>query len=47
MARARPSSPPDPLDRLVGAAPGLQTLRAQMRQGVTAFQAAGEAGLQP
>jgi hypothetical protein len=28
MARARPSSPPDSLDRLVGAAPALYTLRA-------------------
>jgi len=47
MARARPSSPPDPLDRLLGAAPDVQALRAQKRQGLTAFQAAGEAGLQP
>ena len=31
MARARPSSPVDPLDRLVGAAPALQTLRAHIR----------------
>jgi transcriptional regulator with AAA-type ATPase domain len=31
MARARPSSPPAPLNRLVGEAPALQTLRAQIR----------------
>jgi DNA-binding NtrC family response regulator/class 3 adenylate cyclase len=31
MAHARPSSPPDPLDRLVGEAPALQVLRAQIR----------------
>jgi hypothetical protein len=31
----------------VGEAPVLQALRAQKRQGLTAFQAAGEAGLQP
>ena len=45
MARAHPSSLPDPLDRLVGEAPALQSLRAPMRQGLTAFQTAGEAGL--
>src|SRR5882724_11974187 len=47
MARARPSSPLDPLDRLLGAAPAVHALRVQKRQGLTAFQAAGEAGLQP
>jgi hypothetical protein len=47
MARARPSSPLDPLDRLVGEAPALQTLRAQMRPGLTAFQTAGEGWLHP
>jgi hypothetical protein len=47
MARARPSSPPDPLDRLVGEAPALHALRTQKRQGLTVFQASGEAGLQP
>jgi two-component system, NtrC family, response regulator AtoC len=31
MARTRPSSPPDPLERLVGEAPAIQTLRAQIR----------------
>ena len=45
MARVRPSSLSDPLDRLVGEAPALQSLRAPMRQGLTAFQAAGEARL--
>ena len=44
MARARPLSPPDPLDRLVGAAAALQTRRAHMRQGLTTFQAAGGGG---
>jgi tetratricopeptide (TPR) repeat protein len=47
MARARPSSTLDPLNRPVGEAPALQGLRAQKRQGLTVFQAAGEAGLQP
>jgi hypothetical protein len=45
MARVRPSSPSDSLDRLVGEAPALQSLRAPMRQGLTAFQAAEEARL--
>jgi hypothetical protein len=45
MARARLSSLLNPLDRLVGEAPALQTLRAQMRQDLAAFQAEGEAGL--
>ncbi len=40
MARARPSSPPDPLDRLVGEAPALQTLRAQIRH-LARFDAVG------
>jgi len=47
MARARLSSLLNPLDRIVGEAPALQTLRAQMRQDLAAFQAEGEAGLQP
>ncbi len=44
MARARPLSPLDPLDRLVGAAAALQTRRAHMRQSLTTFQAAGGGG---
>jgi DNA-binding NtrC family response regulator len=40
MARARPSSPPDPLDRLMGAAPALQTLRTQIRH-LARFDAVG------
>jgi transcriptional regulator with PAS, ATPase and Fis domain len=44
MARARPSSPPDPLDRLVGEAPTLQTLRAQIRQ-LARFDAVGHAAV--
>jgi DNA-binding NtrC family response regulator/tetratricopeptide (TPR) repeat protein len=44
MARARPSSPPDPLDRLVGEAPALQTLRAQMRH-LARFDAVGHAAI--
>ena len=44
MARARPSSPPDPLDRLVGAAPALQTLRAQIRH-LARFDAVGHAAV--
>ena len=31
MARARPSSPPDSLDRLLGEAPPIQALRTQIR----------------
>ena len=42
MARARPSSPLDPLDRLVGEAPALQTLRAQIRH-LARFDAVGHA----
>ena len=42
MARARPSFPPDFLDRLVGAAPALQTLRAQIRH-LARFDAVGHA----
>jgi DNA-binding NtrC family response regulator len=44
MARARPLSPPDPLDRLVGAAPALQTLRAQIRH-LARFDAVGHAAV--
>ena len=44
MARARPSSPPDPLDRLLGAAPALQTLRAQIRH-LVRFDAVGHAAV--
>jgi hypothetical protein len=44
MARARPSFPPDPLDRLVGQAPALQTLRAQIRHLAT-FDAVGHAAV--
>jgi two-component system, NtrC family, response regulator AtoC len=44
MARARPSSPPDPLNRLVGEAPVLQTLRAQIRH-LTRFDAVGPAAV--
>ena len=44
MARARPSSPPDPLDRLVGEAPALQTLRAQIRH-LARFDAVGHAAV--
>ena len=42
MARARPSSPPDPLDRLLGEAPALQALRAQIRH-LARFDAVGHA----
>src|SRR5215510_4073240 len=42
MARARPLSPPDSLDRLVGEAPALQTLRAQIRH-LARFDAVGHA----
>lgn len=44
MARARPSSPPDPLGRLVGEAPALQTLRAQIRH-LARFDAVGHAAV--
>jgi DNA-binding NtrC family response regulator/tetratricopeptide (TPR) repeat protein len=44
MARARPSSPPEPLDRLVGEAPALQTLRAQIRH-LARFDAVGHAAV--
>jgi two-component system response regulator AtoC len=44
MARARPSSPPDPLDRLVGEAPALQTLRTQIRH-LARFDAVGHAAV--
>jgi transcriptional regulator with PAS, ATPase and Fis domain len=44
MARARPSSPPDPLDRLVGASPALQTLRAQIRH-LSQFDTVGQAAV--
>jgi DNA-binding NtrC family response regulator/tetratricopeptide (TPR) repeat protein len=44
MARARPSSPPDPLDRLVGAASALQTLRAQIRH-LARFDGVGHAAV--
>jgi two-component system response regulator AtoC len=44
MARAHPSPPPDPLDRLVGEAPALQTLRAQIRH-LARFDAAGHAAV--
>src|SRR5919108_6673224 len=44
MARARPSSPADPLDRLVGAAPALQTLRTQIRH-LARFDAIGQAAV--
>jgi two-component system, NtrC family, response regulator AtoC len=42
MACARPLSPLDPLDRLVGATPALQTLRAQIRH-LARFGAVGHA----
>src|SRR5262245_61014278 len=42
MARARPLSPPDSLDRLVGEAPALQTSRAQIRH-LARFDAVGHA----
>jgi transcriptional regulator with AAA-type ATPase domain len=42
MARARPSSPPDPLDRLLGEAPAVQALRAQIRH-LARFDAVGRA----
>jgi two-component system, NtrC family, response regulator AtoC len=44
MARARPLSPSDPLDRLVGATPALQTLRAQIRH-LARFDAVGHAAV--
>jgi DNA-binding NtrC family response regulator len=44
MARARPSSPPDPLDRLLGEAPALQALRAQIRH-LARFDAVGHAAV--
>src|SRR5882724_7302477 len=44
MARARPLSPPDPLDRLVGEAPALQTLRTQIRH-LARFDAVGHAAV--
>jgi DNA-binding NtrC family response regulator len=44
MARARPSSALDPLDRLVGAAPALQILRAQIRH-LAHFDAVGHAAV--
>src|SRR5262245_49540398 len=44
MAHARLSSPPDPLDRLVGASPALQTLRAQIRH-LSPFDAVGQAAV--
>jgi hypothetical protein len=44
LARARPLSPPAPFDRVVGEAPALQTVRAQRRQFLKAFQSLGEAG---
>jgi DNA-binding NtrC family response regulator len=44
MARARPSFPPNPLDRLVGQAPALQALRAQIRHLAT-FDAVGHAAV--
>jgi len=44
MARACPSSPPDPLDRLIGAAQALQALRAQIRH-LARFDAVGHAAV--
>jgi DNA-binding NtrC family response regulator/class 3 adenylate cyclase len=44
MVRARPSSPPAPLDRLVGAAPALQALRAQIQR-LARFDAVGHAAV--
>src|SRR5215475_2156723 len=44
MAHARLSSPPDPLDRLVGESPALQTLRAQIRH-LSQFDAVGQAAV--
>jgi DNA-binding NtrC family response regulator/tetratricopeptide (TPR) repeat protein len=44
MARARPLSPPEPLDRLVGEAPVLQSLRAQIRH-LARFDAVGHAAV--
>ena len=44
MARARPSSPPDPLDRLLGEAPAVQALRAQIRH-LARFDAVGHAAV--
>jgi transcriptional regulator with AAA-type ATPase domain len=44
MARARPSSPPAPLNRLVGEAPALQALRAQIRH-LARFDAVGHAAV--
>jgi hypothetical protein len=44
MARARPSSPLDPLDRLMGEAPALQTLRARIRH-LASFDAVGHAAV--
>jgi hypothetical protein len=47
MTRARPSSPPDPLDRLVGRPILLQPLRARMRLGVSAVEATKGVGPRP
>jgi two-component system, NtrC family, response regulator PilR len=44
MAHARPSSPLDPLDRLIGEALTLQTLRAQIRH-LARFDAVGHAAV--
>jgi DNA-binding NtrC family response regulator/tetratricopeptide (TPR) repeat protein len=44
MARARPSSPADPLDRILGDAPALQALRAQIRH-LARFDALGSAAV--
>jgi DNA-binding NtrC family response regulator len=44
MARARPSSPLDPLDRLLGEAPAMQALRAQIRH-LARFDAVGHAAV--
>ena len=44
MARARPSSPPDPLDRLLGEALAIQALRAQIRH-LARFDAVGHAAV--
>ena len=44
IARARPSSPPDPLDRLLGEAPAVQALRAQIRH-LARFDAVGHAAV--
>jgi two-component system, NtrC family, response regulator AtoC len=44
MARAHPSSLPDPLERLLGEAPALQALRAQIRH-LARFDAVGHAAV--